>query len=158
MDWQTSILRIKLNPGSSALTLLDWGALVQPFSLPWEQSVEVDPLVGAAWSWMAAKGNIQRRIRFQTQVQHASIPAMFAYQLSADAAWASALGGQTYIMEIRVLAQPDPGGTEKARTSAVYRAAKSVLVGHVSEPVPVFLRTTHTFDLQCDSLVAYTDP
>lgn len=158
MDWQISILRIKFNPGSSAVTLLDWGARVQPFSLPWEQQIEVDPLVGAAWSWMAAKGNIQRRVRVVTQVQHATIPAMFAYQLSADAAMATALGGQTYIMEVRVLAQPDPGGTEKARTSAAYRTTKAVLVGHTSDPDPVFLRTTHTFDIQCDSLVAYTDP
>lgn len=148
-----SLYRLVFRPSASPVVLVDWGDLAEIPGLPWEQKVQVEPLLAAASAWFAARGNVNRTWRIQRVRGYASAQALHTGILAEDAAL-SALSGVTADFEVRVLTQPDPGGTITARTAARYVAARAAIASVQVETEQPLLRATWTYALQLGPLAS----
>lgn len=150
MTWQTSILRVVLDPGGSyEITVCDWGDEVKPFALPWRQSVETVPLIETNYADNHARGGVSREITISQRVNFSTFEAMLNAQLGLDATLEKALL-RSLTLDFRTTAPPVPdpapaigSGSETTETEARW-TAPAVLEGCEQEPLelatPALLR------------------
>lgn len=144
-----SLYRIVLRPSDPLLTIVDWGDMADIPAPPWTQQVQEDPLIGASWPYLRARGNVTRKWAITREIRYASAMALEAAVMSHDAALPI---GQTTDLDVRILAQPDPGGTVAARTIARWTCARAVLESVVPTKNLPALRVAYVYTVKITNL------
>lgn len=123
MAEHASNLRIVLDPGGVDYLLLDWGQRTREISLPWNQQLDAEPLIGTDFEWFLPRGNTSRDWTFAALVEHADWESKSAAVFSRDAG----IPRGKATLEVRVLnLDADPAGNVASRTDALYTAEAAI--------------------------------